>query len=212
MESPLFTRYVCGELVAVLHSTAFGRIGNAFGAQPSPTFVTSAATSGRPVAAPALSAQLVSSWNVCSSSAPVPTSAKSSEHALMIALRASFALSFESMKSTWILRPPMPPLALAYFPYPFTPSTMPCSTPGTIGLSTSSTTAMRIVVGVIPTSLAVLPDLDCASAGAPDNAVPTSARTATNAMRNGLRMESPSCWQVDARGILAHFADPLSSA
>src|SRR3954454_3506596 len=89
LESPLFDRYVCGELERVLQSTEFGTIGKAFGAHASAELVTSAATSGMPVALPAESLQLTSSSTVCSSNAPVPTSARSSPQALMIALRAS---------------------------------------------------------------------------------------------------------------------------
>ena len=59
------------------------------------------------------------------------------------------------MKSTWIFRPPIPPVALMYLPAACVPSTMPWSTPGTIGLSTSVTTAIRIVVGLTPTSVAL---------------------------------------------------------
>ena len=123
--------------------------------------------SGMPVAFPAESLQLVMSAGVDRSSVPVPTSAKSSEHALMRALRVSFGFSFESMKSTLTLRPPIPPLAFTYLPHPWTPLTMPSSTFGAIGLSTSATTATLMVLAVTPTSLVVLPlvVLDCAPAG-----------------------------------------------
>ena len=170
----------------MLHSTEFGTIGNAFAAHASATLVTSAAMSGSPVAAPLASLHCTSSSTVCSSSAPVPTSAKSSWQALMIALRASLALSLESMKSTWTLRPAMPPLAFTYLAQPFTPSTMPWSTPGTIELSTSATTATLMVVAVIPTSLAVGFELDCAPAGAPASMAVASTMATTIPTLNDL--------------------------
>src|SRR3954451_5263294 len=191
LESPLFARYVCGELFTVLHNTAFGRIGNTFGAHAWAVFVTRAAVSGIPTALPVESGQLTSSSGVCSSSAPVPTSAKSSEHALMMALRASLAFSFESRKSTCTLRPAMPPVALTYLPHPWTPSTMPCNTFGTIGLSTSVMIAMRMVLSDTPTSLWELPEFDCASAGVPVSNPATSSSAATNASFDGLNMDSP---------------------
>ena len=72
----------------------------------------------------------------------------------MIALRVSSALSFESMKSTTTLRPPSPPLLLMYFPNPRTASREPANAPGASGVSTSAITAIRISVGVTPTSVA----------------------------------------------------------
>ncbi len=146
--------------------------------------------SGSPVFAPVESGQLVSSSTVCNSSAPVPTSAKSSAQALMIALRASLALSLESMKSTCTLRPAIPPFALTYFPQPLTPSTMPWSTPGTIELSTSATTATLMVLAVTPTSLAAL-GFDCARAGAPLSAPAPSASTRTIPTVHDLDMTLP---------------------
>src|SRR6478752_3693523 len=74
--------------------------------------------------------------------------------ALFTALRASSPLSLESMKSTATLRPARPPLALVYLAQPFTPSTEPWKMPGASELSTSATTAMRIVVSLTPTSVA----------------------------------------------------------
>ena len=76
---------------------------------------------------------------------------------LLETLRASLALSFESMKSTTTLRPAIPPppaLLLRYLAPAFTPSTMPWNRPGTNGLSTSASTAMWISVALTPTSVA----------------------------------------------------------
>jgi len=68
-------------------------------------------------------------------SAVVPTMAKSSWHARTNALRASSALSFESMKSTWTLRPPAtPPWALTNLAKALTPSTDPWNRPGPGGV------------------------------------------------------------------------------
>src|SRR4051812_9451274 len=106
-------------------------------------------------------------------SASVPTSAKSCWHAVMIALRESFGLRCESMKSTFTLRPAIPPVALMYLAAPFTASTADWNRPGANGLSTSATTAMRIWVGVTPTSVALL-----ASLCAPALTVPTVASPA----------------------------------
>ena len=66
-------------------------------------------TSGSPVSAPALSGHATRSSTLFMNSAPVPTIAKSFWHALMIVLRVSSPLSFESMKSTTTLRPARPP-------------------------------------------------------------------------------------------------------
>src|SRR5436309_13503432 len=97
-ESPLLVRYVCGVWLTLSHVTDGGVIAKPVAAHPSAELVTSDATSGMPVAAPAASAQLVMSVMSFSSNAAVPTSAKSSPHALMVALRASLGFSFESMK------------------------------------------------------------------------------------------------------------------
>jgi hypothetical protein len=70
----------------------------------------------------------------------------------MMALRASFASRCESMKSTTSLRPARPPWALMYFAKPFTAAGTLANRPGSSVFSTSATTAMRIVVGVMPTS------------------------------------------------------------
>ena len=183
-------RYVCGLLSIVSHCTAGGVIVYPVGAQPSAALVTSAAMSGMPVALPAESAQLVMSSGVCRSNVPVPTSAKSSEHALMMALRVSFGFRCESMKSTWTLRPPIPPLAFTYLPHPWTPSTMPFRTPGAKVLSTSAMTATLTVLASTPTS--VLP-LAWALAGTPISAVPRTTMTATTPVTDDLRMTfSPS--------------------
>ncbi len=117
-----------------------------------------AGTSGIPVAAPAWSVQLTMSSTVLSPVVLVPTMARSCPHAVMVPLRAAFAFSFESMKSTTSLRPARPPppaLLFRNFAAPLTPSTEPWKIPGTIGLSTSAITAMWISVAVTPTSVAV---------------------------------------------------------
>jgi len=109
----------------------------------------------------------------------------------MRALRVSFGFSFESMKSTLTLRPPIPPLAFTYLPHPWTPLTMPSSTFGAIGLSTSATTATLMVLALTPTSLVVLPlvVLDCAPAGTATSAIASTTRTATTPVIDHLRME-----------------------
>ncbi len=111
--------------------------------------------------------------------AAVPTSAKSSAHAVMIALRVVAGLSFESMKSTFSLRPATPPLAFTDFTAALTPSTVPWKRPGLSGLSTSATTAMRISSAVTPMSLsatALAAAFDCAATGPARVATPASAR------------------------------------
>ena len=82
------------------------------------------------VAAPAPSTHPSMSSTLLRKIADVPTSAKSSEHALITALRDSSAVSFESMKSTTTFRPASPPWALVYFAQPFTPLTEPWKIPG----------------------------------------------------------------------------------
>ena len=119
------------------------------------TSVVTTATSGSPVAAPALSTHASMSSTLFTKSADVPTTAKSSEHALMKALRESSADRCESMKSTTTLRLASPPCLLTYFAQPSTPSTEPWNRPGASGFSTSAMTAMWISSGVIPTSDAV---------------------------------------------------------
>ncbi len=61
--------------------------------------------SGSPVAAPAWSLQAIMSSTFWRKSAAVPTIAKSWEHAVMIAFRASLLLRCESMKSCRWRRP-----------------------------------------------------------------------------------------------------------
>ncbi len=97
----------------------------------------------------------------------------------MIALRVVVAFSFESMKSTFSLRPATPPVALISFTAAFTPSTAPWNKPGLNGLSMSATTAMRISSLVTPTSvapsLAVVPP----NAGVPAASAPARASATT---------------------------------
>ena len=150
-----FVKYLGGPALIVTFFSAAS-----FVAQSSPTTMTgneigehwcwisvcSTGTSGSPVALPAWSTQLVIGSMLFMNSAVVPTMAKSSWHARTSALRASSALSFESMKSTWTLRPPArPPLALTNLANALTPSTDPWNSPGRAALSTSAITAMRIV-------------------------------------------------------------------
>ncbi len=100
-------------------------IGNDFGEHWCATSVWSVGTSGSPVTCPALSTHVSSGSTLLRNNALVPTMAKSSWHALITALRASSALSFESMKSTSTLRPASLPLVpLMYLPKACTPSTI----------------------------------------------------------------------------------------
>ena len=73
----------------------------------------------------------------------------------MMALRVSFGLSFESMKSITTLRPAMPPSLLTILAQAFIASTDAWKRPGWIGVSTSAMTATRISSAVIPTSSAL---------------------------------------------------------
>ena len=59
------------------------------------------------------------------------------------------------MKSTCTLRPASPPWALMYLPQPWTASAAGLKSPGASGVLTSAITAIRIVVGVTPTSVAL---------------------------------------------------------
>jgi hypothetical protein len=169
----------------LLHTSCAGLIEYVVGAHDSGTPVTMAATSGRPVVAPAWSLQLTMSSTLLRNSAEVPTSAKSFSHAVMAPLRASLGLSFESRKSTTTLRPATPPppaVLLRYLAPARTPSTIPWNSPGTNGLSTSASTAMCTSVGETPTSEAFgFSLLDCAVAGTAATA--TRAAVATNAVR-----------------------------
>ncbi len=95
------------------------------------------------------------------------------------------AFNFESMKSTTSLRPATPPppaLLFRYFAAPLTPSTAPWKSPGTIGLSTSAITAIRISVAVTPISVAAgcfgPPEPAAAGAG-PVIAMATATKPAT---------------------------------
>ena len=92
-----------------------GLIPKVTGAHWCATSVLKSEMSGIPVAAPALSTHETASSMLFMKSAEVPTIAKSSLHALMIAFRASSALRCESMKSTTSLRPARPPFELMYF-------------------------------------------------------------------------------------------------
>ena len=99
----------------------------------------------------------------------------------MIALRVSSALSFESMKSTCTLRPARPPCALMYLPHALhRVGREPLNRPGASGVFTSAMTAMRIVVGVTPTSVAFgFSFVDWAALRAPaDGASATEVATA----------------------------------
>src|SRR6476620_10402008 len=141
--SPWFPQYVWGCWSLVLQSSCGGLIEYVTGEHDSGTPVTIAATSGKPVVAPALSTQFTASSTFGRNNAEVPTSARSCPHAVMTPLRASLALSFESMKSTTTFRPATPPPPaelLRYLAPALTPSTMPWKRPGTKGLSTSATT------------------------------------------------------------------------
>ncbi len=143
--------------------------------------VCSTGTSGRPVAFPAWSTQLVIGSMLFMNSAVVPTMAKSSWHARTSALRASSALNFESMKSTCTLRPPAtPPLALTNLANALTPSTDPWNRPGRAALSTSAITAMRIVSAVTPIS----PVAGCCCCGRALAVVGASAPTSPIATTN----------------------------
>ena len=73
----------------------------------------------------------------------------------MMALRVSSTLSFESMKSTCTFRPASPPCALMYLPHACTASAAALNRPGASGVFTSAMTAIRIVVAVTPTSVAL---------------------------------------------------------
>ena len=77
-------------------------------------------------------------------SADVPTTAKSSEHALMTALRESSARQVRVDEVDDDLALASPPCLLTYFAQPSTPSTEPWNSPGASGFSTSAMTAMRI--------------------------------------------------------------------
>ena len=75
---------------------AFPEIGNVAGAHDSKVFVATDGMSGSPVVAPALSTQLMASSKLASRNMPVPTSARSFSHALMMLFLASLGFSFES--------------------------------------------------------------------------------------------------------------------
>jgi hypothetical protein len=110
-------------------------------------------------------------------SAVVPTMAKSCWHACTRAFRASSELSFESMKSTWTLRPARPPLSLTNLANARTPFTEPWNSPGRAALSTSAITAMRMVSAVTPIS----PVAGCCCCGRAPAVVGTSAPTSPSA-------------------------------
>ena len=79
-----------------------------------------------------------------------------------------------------------------YFAQPFTPSTEPWKMPGDSGVSTSATTAMRIVVGVTPTSVAVGFVVAAEAADAtPVVAAMAQATVMTTAIQRACFTESP---------------------
>src|SRR5262249_7153198 len=154
-------------------------------------------TSGMPMAWPALSTHCSNGPTSLRNNALVPTMAKSCWHARMTALRASSALSFESMKSTSTLRPASLPCPFWYLANARTPLTMPWNRPGRTALSTSAITAIRIVLAVIPMSLSG--DSACwgaALADAGSSPVPRPKTTARTAHR--LRFTSPPSATVPA--------------
>ncbi len=191
--------YVCGCWSWVSQMSGGGFTANDVGEHCCATSVVTTAMSGRPVAAPAWSTHASMSSTLFRNTAEVPTIAKSSAHALMVTLRASSALSFESRKSTTTLRPASPPFALTYLAQPFTPSTEPWNTPGASGVSTSATTAIRISLSVTPISVAVglsPPEL-CATAAAAV-AVMASTTVATSAIQRVCFTRSPLGSVTDA--------------
>ena len=165
-------------------------IGNDTGDACCTALVASSGMSGIPVLVPLRSLQPTMSSTLFRNSALVPTRAKSSAHALMIALRVSSALSFESMKSTTTLRPASPPLPLMYLPKPMTASREPANAPGASGVSTSAITAMRISSALTPTSVACGASLGVLAAPAPGTAA--ASTLATTASRGRDRQREPS--------------------
>ncbi len=111
--------------------------------------------SGMPIAAPAEFLHATMSSTLLRNSASPPTMAKSSAHALMMALRVSFGFNFESTKSIATLRPAMPPSLLTCLAQAFIASTDFWNRPGWMGVSTSAMTATRISESVMPTSSAL---------------------------------------------------------
>ena len=111
--------------------------------------------SGIPIGFPAMSLQATMSSTLLTKSASPPTIAKSLAQAVMMALRVSFGLSFESMKSMTSLRPAMPPPLLTTEAHAFMASTDFWNRPGCTGVSTSAITASRISEAVMPTSSAL---------------------------------------------------------
>ena len=187
-ESPLLPKYVCSLWSLVLHTNCGGFTGKETGEHDSATPVTTAPMSGRPVAAPAWSVQLIWSSTVGRNSAAVPTIAKSFWHAVITPSRAALPLSFESMKSTTSLRPAMPPppsLLFRYLAADRTPSTTPWNSPGTNALSTSASTPILISVALTPISVAFgAPVLDCAPAGATRATTSTTSETVSTVDRH----------------------------
>ena len=116
--------------------------------------ITRAATSGSPVAAPCWSWHSTMSSTLLRKSTSVPTMAKSSEHAWMIAVRASSGLKWESMTSTTSLRPAKPPFAFTCFANASTATGDAWKIPGRNGFSSSAITAIRISESVMPISVA----------------------------------------------------------
>src|SRR5437879_7004661 len=115
--------------------------------------LASAATSGRPVAAPALSAQFSIGLTSGLNSALSPTMANEFLHPSIRPFFDSSALSFESHVFTTSLRHPMPPLAFQYLANAFRASTLPWNRPGASGDPTSAITVTLMSVAVTPTSV-----------------------------------------------------------
>ena len=88
--------------------------------------------SGMPIAFPALSLHATMSSTLFRNSASPPTMAKSSAHALMMALRVSLGLNLESMKSMTTFRPAIPPFLLVTSAHAFIASTDFWNSPGWI--------------------------------------------------------------------------------
>ena len=196
LNTPWLVRYVCGFFPTVEQSIIDGITGNDTGAHASGVPSTMAPMSGRPVAAPALSLHPVRSSRPVNSAVAVPTMARSSPHAVMIALRVSLGLRCESMKSTSSLRPATPPLAFTNFAPACAPSTMPLNTLGAIGLSTSAMTATLMVDAVTPISEALdAARRDAAVAGStPAMTTPTTATSATTLRRMFSTVPPGSFW------------------
>ena len=85
------------------------------------------------------------------------------------------------MKSTWIFRPPAtPPESLMNLAAARTPLTDPWNNPGRAALSTSAITAIRMVSGVTPISLAAGCSCCDRAAATAGNSAPTSPSATTS--------------------------------